>query len=61
MRIDEYIREGIASGKKFDADDMIELQLDTIDVFARDMAPTVVKLATQMKPHLPKDLQLDLE
>ena len=40
---------------------MIDLQLDTIDVFARDMVPTVVSLATSMKRYLPKDSRLDLE
>lgn len=49
IRIDELIREGIMNGKKFTAEDMIAQQLDTIDVFARNMRPTVVKLAESMR------------
>ena len=45
VRIDELIREKIESGQKFKADDMIAIQLDTIDVFARRMIPYVTKLA----------------
>lgn len=60
VRIDERIREGIAAGHKFTADDMISIQLDTVDVFARRMVPTLVQLAEQSKADLPKDEQLDL-
>ena len=45
VRIDELIREKIESGQKFKADDMIAIQLDTIDVFARRMIPYVTKIA----------------
>ena len=41
VRIDELIREKIASGQKFKAQDMIDIQLDTVDVFARRMIPYV--------------------
>jgi len=37
IRIDELIREGIANGHKFTPEDMIAYQLDTVDVFARNM------------------------
>ena len=61
VRIDELIRQGIAEGKKFTAEDMIEIQLDTVDVFARRMVSTVVKLAGSMKSALSKDQQVDME
>ena len=61
VRIDEMIREKIASGQKFTAEDMIAIQMDTIDVFARRMIPYVTKLSKQMKRELSKDKQLDLE
>ena len=49
VRIDELIRDKIESGQKFKADDMISIQLDTVDVFARRMIPYVTKLAATMK------------
>lgn len=52
VRIDELIRERIASGKKFSAQDMIEIQHDLTDVFARRMLPNVVKLAEKAKADL---------
>lgn len=55
IRIDELIREGIKDGKKFSAQDMIDFQLDTVDVFARNMLPTVVKLAESMRSELSLD------
>ena len=36
LRITEILEEGIKSGKKFDMEDMAEMQLDLIDVFARE-------------------------
>ena len=39
LRITEMIEGGIKAGKKFDLDDMAEIQLDVIDVFARELAP----------------------
>lgn len=53
VRIDELIRQGIASGKKFTAQDMVEIQHDLTDVFARRMLPNVVKLAETAKIDLP--------
>lgn len=61
VRIDELIREGIESGKKFTPQDMIAIQQDTVDVFARNMRPTVVQLAELMKTELSKEQQMDLE
>ena len=45
VRIDELIREGIKAGKKFSPQDMIDIQQDTVDVFARNMIPNVVRIA----------------
>ena len=44
VRIDEMIREKINSGKKLDAKDMVDMQQDMVDVVARDLVPSVVKV-----------------
>ena len=49
VRIDEMIREKIESGKKMTAEDMLEIQLDYTDVFARKMVPYIVTLAERSK------------
>ena len=61
IRIDELISEGIKNGHKFNADDMIKFQLDTVDVFARNMLPHVVKIAESMRSELTKDEQMHLQ
>jgi len=61
VRIDELIREGIAAGHKFTPQDMIDIQLDNIDVFARNMRPNIVKIAESMRRELTKEQQLNLE
>jgi len=55
VRIDELIKEGIAAGRKFTAEDMIAIQQDTVDVFARRMVPTVTKIAEFAKAELTKE------
>ena len=40
---------------------MIDLQLDTIDVFARNMKPYIVKIAENMKKEFTREQQVDLE
>lgn len=40
---------------------MIDIQLDTVDVFARNRVPDVVMLAESMKSSLSKEQQLNLE
>lgn len=44
LRIDEVLREKIASGKKITLADMGALQQDVHDVFARKMVPLVIKI-----------------
>lgn len=44
VRIVELIEQGIAAGKKFDENDMIDMQQDEVDVFARGLAPQIVKI-----------------
>lgn len=61
VRIDEIIREGIEAGKKFTPEDMIAIQSDTVDVFARNQVPTVVALAESMRSELDKEQQMNLE
>ena len=61
IRIDELIRDGIAKGKKFTPEDMIEFQLDNMDVFARNMIPRVVKISQSMSSELSKEDQTHLK
>jgi len=56
VRIDELISEGIAQGKKFTPEDMTEMQLDTVDVFARRMRPYIVKIVETMKTELTREM-----
>lgn len=44
LRIKEVLEKGIKEGKKFDAQDMIDLQQDMTDVIARDLKPHIVKI-----------------
>jgi penicillin amidase len=45
LRIQEVIEKGIREGKKFDAQDMVNLQQDMVDVIARDLKPHIIKIA----------------
>ena len=60
VRIDELIREGIDNGKKFTPEDMIAFQQDSVDVFARNMIPTVVALCEATSSDLTRDQQENL-
>ena len=44
LRIQEVLEKGIKEGKKFDAQDMINLQQDMTDVIARDLQPHIIKI-----------------
>ena len=51
LRVDEILREGVASGKKFTLDDMGAMQQDITDVVARRVAPKIVSISEEV----PKD------
>ena len=55
LRIDEVLREGIASGKKFTLADMGALQQDVVDVVARRMTPKIVEIAQTVSPTLTEE------
>ena len=55
MRIDEMIREGIASGHKFTVRDMTAIQQDDTDVIARDLTPTLLSLARSVRKEFSAD------
>ena len=61
VRIDEMISNAINDGKKLTADDMIAMQLDTVDVFARRLRPYVVSISESMKSNLSREARMDLE
>lgn len=44
IRLKELIENGIKSGKRFDEKDMIDMQNDEVDVFARELAPQIVHI-----------------
>lgn len=48
IRIGEIISEGIRQGKKFDAQDMVDIQQDLVDVVARELSPHIVKIAEKV-------------
>jgi len=45
LRINELIEQGIKDGKKFTAQDMVDIQQDVVDVAARAMTPHILKIA----------------
>lgn len=45
LRIDELLRDGIASGKKFTLADMGAIQQDVVDVVARRVTPKIVEIS----------------
>lgn len=49
FRIEELIKEKIASGKKITMDDMKAIQLDVVDAFAREEFPGLLKIADAYK------------
>ena len=63
LRIDEILREGIASGKKFKLEDLAAIQQDVTDVVARRMMPFILDMAKdekhfeQLKPLQKHDLR----
>jgi penicillin amidase len=48
QRITELIQKGIDANHKFDYNDMLTIQNDTVDLMARDITPLVTKLAIEM-------------
>jgi len=44
LRLREIIDKGIKEGKKFTAQDMVEMQMDEMDVFARELTPHIVMI-----------------
>lgn len=57
IRIDEMIRNKIDSGRKMNMNDMRNIQEDTVDVYARESAPTIASVARKMMPILDKEDQ----
>jgi len=45
QRITELIQKGINANHKFDFNDMVTIQNDTVDLMARDIVPLVTKLS----------------
>ena len=45
QRITELIQKGINANHKFDYNDMLTIQNDTVDLMARDIDPLVTKLS----------------
>ena len=45
QRITELIQKGINANHKFDYNDMLTIQNDTVDLMARDIVPLVTKLS----------------
>jgi len=60
QRIDEALRELIASGKKMTLKDVGDIQQDYVDVQARELAPKVSKIAQKMGPSLTDAQRNDL-
>ena len=48
QRITELIQKGIDANHKFDYNDMLTIQNDTVDLMARDIVPLVTKLGIEM-------------
>ena len=48
VRIDQLLSEGIKQGKKFDANDMLKIQGDLVDVYARDSVPNIVSITNKV-------------
>ena len=48
-RIQELIEEAIQKGRKLGVDDMMEMQMDTVDVYARDLAPKMMNIVKELK------------
>eukprot|EP00347_Sterkiella_histriomuscorum_P007762 403347656 len=57
QRITELIQSDIDRGHKFDIDDMIRIQNDTVDLMARDTVPFMARLANSFVKHLESEQQ----
>lgn len=44
IRLREIIEKGIKEGHKFTAQDMIDMQMDEMDVFARELTPHIISI-----------------
>ena len=54
-RIEEIILDKILKGEKFNSDIMKMIQLDTVDIFARDVMPKIISLINEFKNDLIPD------
>lgn len=61
IRIDEIIRTGIKEGKKFTAQDMVDIQQDTTDVFARQVVPKLLTAVNSVEKDLTQKLLADFK
>ena len=52
QRITELIQLAIDKGHKLDANDMLTIQNDTVDLMARNLMPYVLRIAKNMKQEL---------
>ncbi len=52
VRVTEELRRLIAAGKKLTAGDMRRLQQDVVDVYARGLAPLIVKIVDRFGPEM---------
>jgi penicillin G amidase len=63
IRINEMIEEGLAAGKKFTASDMVEMQQDMTDVYARDLVKHIIKIVENLdfdEHHFTRDVVSDI-
>ena len=51
LRLVQIIEDGIKAGKKFTSQDMINMQMDYLDVFARELTPHIVQIAEGVVRH----------
>ena len=61
IRIDEMLREGIESGKKFTLKDMGDIQQDVVDVVARRMTPMVISICSDVRHHLTSEQKVKID
>ena len=61
QRITELIQKGIDVNHKFDYQDMLTLQNDTVDLMARDITPVISSLSREMLDILTKEERLKAE
>jgi len=52
QRITEMIQKGIDAGHKFDYNDMLTIQNDTVDLMGRDITPIITELSASILSEL---------